>query len=104
MTRELQLTIEASGIVWPAMRNHIPCMVHVIQLALGAFISSVGVKGCTQSWRAHERDQQLGENQRTDIGKSQKLRNEVNTGINEVLGMRPGLRKVIEKVRISRHF
>jgi len=44
MTRELQSTLEASGIEWPALRNHIPCMAHVIQLALGAFMSSLGVK------------------------------------------------------------
>jgi len=56
MTRELQSTLEASGIEWPALRNHIPCMVHIIQLALGAFMSSLGVKGHTKSWEAHERD------------------------------------------------
>jgi hypothetical protein len=42
MTRELQSTLEASGIELPALRKHIPCMVHVIQLALGAFITSLG--------------------------------------------------------------
>jgi hypothetical protein len=50
MTRELQSTLEASGIEWPALRNHIPCMAHVIQLALGAFMNSLGVKGRTKSW------------------------------------------------------
>jgi len=70
MTRELQSTLEASGIEWPALRNHIPCMAHVIQLALGAFMSSLGVKGPTKSWEAHERDQQFGENESIDIGKS----------------------------------
>jgi len=49
MTCILQSTFEASGIEWPALRNHIPCMVHVIQLALGAFMSSLGVKGSTKS-------------------------------------------------------
>jgi len=34
-------------------------MSHVIQLALGAFMSSRGVKGLTQCWEAHERNQQL---------------------------------------------
>jgi len=43
MTRELQLTLQASGILGPDMRNHIPCMAHVIQLALGAFMSNLGV-------------------------------------------------------------
>jgi hypothetical protein len=46
-------------------------MAHVIQLALGAFMSSLGVKGRTNSLEAHERDQQFGENKRIDIGKSQ---------------------------------
>jgi hypothetical protein len=40
MTHELQTTLEATVIEWPALRNHIPCMVYVIQLALGAFMSS----------------------------------------------------------------
>jgi hypothetical protein len=70
MTRELQSTLEASGIEWRALRNHIPCMVHVIQLALGAFTSSLGVKGPTKSWEAHESDQQFGENESIEIGKS----------------------------------
>jgi hypothetical protein len=101
MTCELQSTLEASGIEWPALRNHIPCMVHVMQLALGAFMSSLGVKGCTKSCEAHERDQQFGENQSIDIGKSQRLRKEGNARINKVSAMKPGLAKIIEKVRIS---
>jgi hypothetical protein len=57
MTRELQSTLEATGVEWPALRNHIPCMAHVIQLALGAYMSSLGVIGRTKSWEAHEQDQ-----------------------------------------------
>ena len=71
--RESQSTIQPSGIKWPALWNQIPCMVQVIQLALGTFMSSLGVKGRTKSWEAHERDQQLGENERIDIGKSQRV-------------------------------
>jgi len=100
-TRELQSTLEASGIEWPALRNHTPCMAHVIQLALGAFMSSLGVKGRTKSWEAHERDQHFGENESIDIGKSQRLRKEGNARINKVSAMKPGLAKIIEKVRIS---
>jgi hypothetical protein len=48
-------------------------MAQVIQFALGAFMSSLGVKGHTMSWEAHEHDQQFGENNTTDIGKSQRL-------------------------------
>jgi len=100
MTRKLKSTLEASGIEWPASRNHIQCMAHVIQLALGAFMSSLGVKGRTKSWEAHERNQQFGENKRIDIGKSQRLRKEGNARIINVSAMRPGLAKTIEKVRI----
>jgi len=75
-------------------------VVHVIQLALGPFLSSLSVKGRTRSWEAHERDQQFGENEGIDIGKSQRLRKEGNARINKVSAMRPGLAKIIEKVRI----
>jgi len=76
-------------------------MTHVIQLALGAFMSSLGVKGRTKSWEANERDQQFGENESIDIGKSQRLRKEGNARINKVSVMRPGLAKLLEKVHIS---
>jgi len=104
MTHELQSTLEASGIEWPALRNHIPCRAHIIQLALGAFMSSLGVKGRTKSWEAHERDQQFDENESIDIGKSQRLQKEGNARINKVSAMRPGLANIIEKVRISWYF
>jgi len=103
ITRELQSTLEASGMEWPALRNHIPCMADVIQLAWGAFMSSLGVKGRTKSWEAHERDQQFGENESTDMGKSQRLRKEGNARMNKVSAMKPGWAKIIEKVRISRY-
>jgi hypothetical protein len=76
-------------------------MAHVIQLASGAFMTSLGVKGRTKSWEAHERDQQFGENESIDIGKSQRLRKEGNARINKVSAMRPGLAKIFVKVRIS---
>jgi hypothetical protein len=98
MTLELQSTLEASGIEWPALRNRIPCMAHVIRLALGAFMTSRGVKGRTKSWEAHQHDQQFGENKRTDIGKSQRLRKRGNARINKVSAIKPGLAKIIEKV------
>jgi len=104
MTGGLQSTLEACGIEFPALRNHTPCMVHVIQLAIGAFMSHLSVKGCTKSWEAHQRDQQFGENESTNIGKSQRHRNEGNARINMVLAMRPGLSKIIETVCISRYF
>jgi hypothetical protein len=76
-------------------------MAHVIQLPLGAFMSRLGVKGHTKSWEAHERDQQFGENESNDIGKSQRLRIEGNARINKVSAIRSGLAMIIEKARIS---
>jgi hypothetical protein len=104
MTYKQKTTLEASGIEWPALRNHIPCMAQVIQLSLGAFMSNLGVKGRTKSWEAHERDQQFGGNESTEIGKSQRLRKEGNARIHKVSAMRPGLVKIIEKVRISTYY
>jgi len=76
-------------------------MAHIIQLALGAFTCSLGVKGDTKAWEAHEHNQQFGENESIDIGKSQTLRKEDNARINKVSAMRPDLAKIIEKVHIS---
>jgi len=59
-TGELQSTLEASRIEWPALRDHIPCMARAIQLAFGAFMSSGGEKGPTKPLEAHEVDQQFG--------------------------------------------
>jgi len=75
-------------------------MAHIIQLALGAFMSSLAVKGRTKSWEAPEGYQQFGENESIDSGKSQRVQTEGNARINKVSAMRPGLAKVIEKVRI----
>jgi len=71
-------------------------MAHVIQLALGEFMSSYSVKGRTKSFEAHERDQQFGENDIIDVGKSQRLRKEGNARSNQVSAMRPGS---VEKLR-----
>jgi len=73
MKHELQSTLDASGIEWAALVNHIPCMMHVIQLALSAFMSRLAVKGRMKSREAHEGNQHFGGNQYIDIGKSQRL-------------------------------
>jgi len=104
MTGELQSTLQASGIELPAMTNHILCMVHFIQLAFSACMSSLGVQGHIKSWEAHEGDQQFGENESAAIGKSRRLQKEGNARINNVLAMQLGLANIIEKVRISKHF
>jgi len=104
MTREIQTTILPSGIEWPTLRNHIQCLAHVIWLALGTIMSSLGVQGCTKSWAAPEHDLQFEGNESTDIGKSQRLWKEGNSQINNVSTMRPGLAKIIEKVHNSTYF
>jgi len=104
MTGEPQSLLEASGIEWPALWNHMPCWAHVIQLAVSAFMSSLGLKGRTKSWDAHECDQQCGENENIDIGKSQRLRKQGNVRIDRVSAMGPGIAKIIDKVRISWYF
>ena len=76
-------------------------MAHIKELALGAFMSSLCGKGHTKFWEAHERDQDFGENASMDIGKSQRLQKVGNARIKKVSAMKPGLAKIIEKVRIS---
>ena len=104
MTRDLQSTHEPSEIKWPAIRNHATCMAQVINLVIGAFRSSLGVKCRTKSWEAHACDQQFGDNETTVIAKSRRVRNEGNARIHKVLAMRPSLAKIIDRVCISRHF
>jgi hypothetical protein len=99
MTLDRQSTLEASGIEWPALQYNIPCMAHVIQLALGSFMCSFRVNGQTNSWAEHECDRQFGEDESTDIGKSERLCKEDNARINKVLAMKPGIENIIENVR-----
>ena len=101
MTLELQSTLEVSVIQWSALRNNIPCMAHVIQLVLGAFLRSLGVKGHIKSLEAHECNQQFGEKEGINIGKSQRLRKESNARIDQVTAMKPGFANIMKKVRIS---
>jgi len=103
LTHELQSTPQASGIEWPALINHTTWIAHVIQLAVGALMCRLSVKGRTKSWEAHGRDQQSGENECTDVGNSQRLHQEGNARINKVSAMRPGLATIIEKLHISRY-
>jgi hypothetical protein len=74
--------------------------VNGIQLALCAFMSTLGVKGRSKSWEAHERDQQFGEIESPDTEKSQRLQKGANARNNKVSATKPGLVKIIEKVHI----
>jgi hypothetical protein len=53
-------------------------------------MSGLGVKGSNKSLKAHERDQQLENNDSIDIGKSQRHQKENNAIINKVSAMRQG--------------
>jgi hypothetical protein len=61
MTWEVQLLLEASGMVWPPLRIYMSWVEHIKQLPVGAFMSSLGVKGPTKSWEAQEHDQKFVE-------------------------------------------
>jgi hypothetical protein len=65
---------------------------------------SLGVKGRTKTWEAHERNEQFGENESTDIGKCQRHRKQGNARIKKESAIRPGYAKKIEKVCISTYF
>jgi len=70
VTQELKSTLQASGIDWPTTTNQIPCVAPIIQLALGVLMCSLSVTARTKYWEAHERDQQFGEYENSDIRKS----------------------------------
>ena len=44
LTQALNNTLGSLSIEWSLVENHIPCMAHVVQLILGAFMSSIKVK------------------------------------------------------------
>jgi hypothetical protein len=79
-------------------------MAHVIQLALGAFISNLHVECPTKSWEAHERNLQFRATESIDIEDSQRLQKEGNSRITKVMAMRADLVKIIEKVHILGYF
>jgi len=63
MTRELESTLEASGINTGGLWNRVACIEepHTMHgachtAAVGVFMSSLGVKGPTKSWEAREHD------------------------------------------------
>ena len=56
MVKELQRSLKAMEVDWSAAQNHIPCMAHVIQLALAAFMKSLGIQGRNRSWEDGVRD------------------------------------------------
>jgi len=68
MTDEIQSTPEASALRWPALRNHIPCMAHVIQFALGVFFSGASVKAKPRLWNPSSEISNLGSKKAQILG------------------------------------
>jgi hypothetical protein len=89
MTKALQDTLETEGVEWSALRNHIPCMAHVIQLCVSGFMAKLGVRGREKSWEAHERDEQFQQEGGKKVSHAR---------VRRVTDMAPGLHKIIEKV------
>jgi len=79
-------------------------MAHVNQLALGAFMRSLGVNSFSKTWEAHECNKQFGEHDSIDIGNCAGLQKEGNARTNKVSAMRSGLAEIIEKVCRLRYF
>ena len=79
---------------WSAEQNHVPCMTHVIQLALGAFMNLLGVKSRHKSWEDTEREK-IGR----QSGSCNSRRKRGGGARVEMVGLlEPGFNKIIEKV------
>ena len=93
MTRCLEKILEDESIEWSALQNHLPCMTHVIQLALGAFMESLGVKGRGKSWEESEREK-IGR----DFQGHGRKRRPGGVRVERVESLDPGFNKIVEKV------
>jgi len=101
MTPKLKSTQDNFAIEWPAFRNHLQCIPHVIQLSLCGFLNYLSVQGWTKSWEALEGGLQFEGNGILDNWKSQRLWKEGNGRINMVWRIRLGVAKITEKVLTS---
>ena len=73
---------------WEAAKYHVPCMAHVIQLCLGAFMSALEVRSRERHQTAVDEGIELGGE--GSEARTRKLR--------EFCDMPPGFAKIIEKV------
>lgn len=91
MARELQKSLKGMEVEWSAAQNHIPCMAHVIQLTLSAFMNSLGVKGRSKSWEEGVREtlNEDSKGRKVKIGSSR---------VKKIEDMDAGFSKIIEKV------
>ena len=94
MVKELQRSLKAMEVDWSAAQNHVPCMAHVIQLALAAFMKSLGIQRRNRSWEDGVRDT-LTEEQ----GAKSKMG---SCRIAKIGSLKTGFSKIIEKVSSGR--
>jgi hypothetical protein len=90
MAKFLQSSLKTIDIDWSAAKNHIPCMAHVIQLALDAFMDALGVKGRQKCWEEQERE-------RLTEGGTKKGRRGI-ARVDRIIRMKSGFGKIMEKV------
>lgn len=101
MASDLSGLLAEESVQWDAAKYHVPCMAHVIQLVLGAFMKSLGVKSREKSWGAAEKDRQFaGEDE--DMGppedNAKKVSKLFNARADRVGAMTKGFNKIVEKV------
>lgn len=81
----LQAALKIVGVKWSAFNNHMPCMAHVIQLSLGAFMKELKITG-----RAKFYAEQAFRQEETEQGKKSKIQ--------KFLELPKGFAKIVEKV------
>ena len=69
-----------------------PCMAHLIQLALGGFMNTLGVKGHQQSWEDTERKKIIADRER------ESKRRIGGARVERVALLKCGFNKIVEKV------
>ena len=85
----LQAALNLIGVKWSAWNNHMPCMAHVIQLSLGAFMKELKIGGREKFYV-----EQVFRQEDSEGGKKSK--------IEKFLDLPKGFGKIVEKVRTMR--
>ena len=95
MSAGIERAMAIMGHQWSSANNHMPCMAHVIQLALGAFMSKLQIAGRESYYQEEQRDQ-LVEVEGLGPGGRGKM-----SRIERFKLMPKGFKKTIEKVSIA---
>lgn len=98
MAKMLQGVLQELGNDWEAAQNHVPCMAHVIQLSLNAFMNKLQVSQREKYFADTERNQHQMED--ADIGTQEGRRK--YSKLEKFAKMPWGFNKIIEKVGYSK--